>query len=244
MRVKGDGMGRIETKYEMIRKDIEDKISSGIYKSGEKIPSERNLCEIYKISRMTVRQAINELVKDGLVYREKGRGTFVSSPNFLQRNVKSFTDTLKEQGFDPSTKIIEFSTVYNLKEISNIMEVPYETRFYKVKRLRLGNDLPMALETVYIEKEKCYDLQEYDVSKSLYEILNEHYGYKIENISCDIDACISNNIMMKIFNMQKARALLKITGISYMQNGEKLFYEESYYRPDLYKYRVDIYKRM
>jgi GntR family transcriptional regulator len=233
----------IEAKYQRIRKDMENKISSGEFRSGEKIPSERKLCELYNISRMTARQAVNELVKEGIVYREKGRGTFVSSPNFLQRNVKSFTDTLKERGFNPSTNIIEFSTVYNLRDISNIMGVPYETKFYKLKRLRLGNDLPMALETVYIQKDRCIGLQEYDISKSLYEVLEEHYGYKIDNISCDIDACIANNIMMKTFNMKKARALLKITGISYTNNGEKLFYEESYYRPDLYKYHVDIFRR-
>ena len=236
-------MEKIEAKYLRIKNDIENKINIGDYKSGEKIPSERKLCELYNISRMTARQAINELVKDGTVYREKGRGTFVSSPNFLQRNVKSFTDTLKERGFVPKTNIIEFSTVYNLREISRIMEVPIETKFYKIKRLRLGNELPMALETVYIGKDKCNGLEEHDVSKSLYEILDTYYGYKIENISCDIDACIANNIMMNVFNMNKSRALLKITGISYTQHGEKVFYEESYYRPDLYKYRVDIYRR-
>lgn len=236
-------MEKIEHKYLKIKKDIQNKINNGIYKSGEKIPSERKLCELYNMSRMTARQAVNELVKDGTVYREKGRGTFVSSPNFLQRNVKSFTDTLKERGYIPKTNIIEFSTVYNLKEISRIMEVDYETKFYKIKRLRLGSELPMALETVYIPKDKCYDLNKHDVSSSLYEILDKYYGYKIENVSCDIDACIANNILMKIFDMKKARALLKITGISYTQNGDKVFYEESYYRPDLYKYRVDIYRR-
>ncbi|GKX28720.1 phosphonate metabolism transcriptional regulator PhnF [Vallitalea longa] len=237
-------MEKIGTKYLRIKKDIENKINNGNYKSGEKIPSERKLCELYSISRMTARQAINELVKDGTVYREKGRGTFVSSPNFLQRNVKSFTDTLRERGFIPKTEIIEFSTVYNLKEISRMMGVPAETKFYKIKRLRLGNDLPMALETVYIQKDKCLDLDKHDISNSLYEILEKYYGYKIENISCDIDACIANNIMMKIFNMKKARALLKISGISYTQDGKKVFYEESYYRPDLYKYRVDIHRRV
>ncbi|MCT4687621.1 GntR family transcriptional regulator [Vallitalea sp.] len=236
-------MEKIETKYQKIKKDIEEKINTGEFKSGEKIPSERKLCDLYNISRMTARQAVNELMKEGIVYREKGRGTFVSSPNFLQRNVKSFTDTLRERGFNPSTNIIEFSTVYNLREISNIMKVPYETKFYKLKRLRLGNELPMALETVYIQKDKCLGLHKYDISQSLYKVFEEHYGYKVENISCDIDACIANNIMMKVFNMKKARALLKITGISYTSNGEKLFYEESYYRPDLYKYRVDIFRR-
>lgn len=236
-------MEKIETKYQRMKKEIENRINNGEYRSGEKIPSERKLCDLFNVSRMTARQAINELVKEGKVYREKGRGTFVSSPHFLQRNVKSFTDTLKERGFIPSTQIIEFSTVYNLKEISQAMEVPYHTKFYKLKRLRLGNDLPMALETVYIERDRCHDLQQYDVSGSLYEVLEDHYGYKIENISCDIDACIANTILMKTFHLQKSRALLKITGISYMENNEKLFFEESFYRPDLYKYHVDIYRR-
>jgi GntR family transcriptional regulator len=236
-------MEKVEPKYIKIKKIIEDKINKGEYPSGEKIPSERQLCGMFNLSRMTARQAINELVKEGKVYREKGRGTFVSSPGFLQRNVKSFTDTLKERGFVPNTKIIEFSTVYNLKEISSTMEVSYKTEFYKLKRLRLGNELPMALETVYIQKSRCPNLHQYDVSKSLYEILESNYGYKIENISCDIDACIANNVTMNIFKMHKVRALLKITGISYLANNEKLFYEESYYRPDLYKYHVDIYRR-
>lgn len=237
-------MDRDEPIYKKIKRRIEENINSGYYKSGEKIPSERELCKQFEISRMTVRQAINDLAKDGKVYREKGRGTFVSSPHFLQRNVKSFTDTLKEQGFDPSTKIIECSTVYMLSEISEIMALPLETEFYKIKRLRLGNDVPMALETVYVEKNRCPDLINYDLNKSLYNILEDVYGYTIETVSCNIDACIANNVMMKTFDLQKPKALLRIKGISIMANNKKLFYEESYYRSDIYKYHVDIYRRL
>lgn len=231
-------------KYRLVKEDIEKRIHEGEYPSGQRIPSERTLCTQFDMSRMTVRQAINELVKEGKLYREKGRGTFVSSPHFLQRNLKSFTDTLRERGFTPRTEIIEFSTVYSLREISKLMGVPYETHFYKLKRLRLGNDLPMALETVYIEKAKCPGLDQHDVSDSLYQVLEKHYDYKIENISCDIDACIANTFMMNTFHMQKKGALLKVSGITYNEGNEKLFYEESYYRPDLYKYHVDIYRRI
>lgn len=229
--------------YKHVKMDILEKINIGKYKSGDKIPSERELGKIYNVSRMTARQAINELVKDGMVYREKGRGTFISSPQFFQNNVKSFTETLKEQGYTPSTRILEFSVVHNLKEISSKMDYDITDKFYKIKRLRLGNEVPIALETVYLPCDKCKDLKNYNMSKSLYRILEENYGYVVENVSCQIDACISNKILMDIFEISKPVALLKVSGITFITSGTKLFYEESYYRPDIYKYQVNIYKR-
>lgn len=229
--------------YQEVKEKLLIKINSGEYKAGERIPSERMLCDIYNVSRMTARQAITQLVNEGVLYREKGKGTFVSSTQFSQKNVKSFTETLKEQGFDPSTKVLEVSVVHHLKEISEIMELSYETFYYKIKRLRLGNGVPIACETNYIPTEKCPGLKEQKLDKSLYAILKKMYGFVVGHVSYDIDACISNRIMMELFEIQKPVALLKIKGISFSTQGEKLFYEESYYRSDLYKYQVDIYKR-
>jgi GntR family transcriptional regulator len=229
--------------YKHVKKDILNNINSGAYKSGDKIPSERELGVIYNVSRMTARQAVNELVNEGIVYREKGRGTYLSSPQFLQNNVKSFTETLKEQDYTPSTKILEFSMVHNLKDICSKMGCNLKDKFYKIKRLRLGNNIPIALETVYIPEYKCEGLKTYDMSKSLYKVLEDNYGYIVENVTCQIDATISNKIMISIFELSKPVALLKVTGITYTTTGDKLFYEESYYRPDIYKYHVNIYKR-
>lgn len=234
---------KMEPIYINLRNKILEKINTGEYKSGEKIPSERDLGQKYNVSRMTARQAINELVKDGVVTREIGRGTYVLAPQFMQKNVKSFTETLKEQGYESKTKVLEFSTVHSLKDISAIMGYNYKDRFYKIKRLRLGNDLPMALETVYIPTDKCEGLNNYEISSSLYKILKEIYGYEIERLSYDIDACIANKHMMQLFEVQKPIALLKVKGISYTISGDKLSYEESYYRSEIYKYNVDIYKR-
>ena len=229
--------------YITVKKELENKIEQGIYKSGDKIPSERELSEMYNISRMTARQAINELVSSEMVKREKGRGTFVTSPQLLQKNIRSFTETLSEQGYTPITKLIEFCTVFEMKEISKALNEPKETKFYKIKRLRFANSIPVALETVYIPKYKCEKLNKDKLEGSLYNILEEDYGYKINNISCDIDAVLSNRALMKIFNIVKPITLLKVEGISITTNGEKLLYEESYYRSNLYKYHVDIYRR-
>ena len=229
--------------YESVKKEIINKIEHKEYKSGDKIPSERELSTIYNVSRMTARQAITNLVNEGVLFREKGRGTFVASPQFFQNNVKSFTETLREQGYNPSTKVLEASTVHNLKDICYKLDCELKEKFYKLKRIRLGNGIPIALETVYIPAKNCENLFNNDMELSLYKTLEEKYGYLIENIVCQIGACISNKIQMEIFQITKPVALLKINGITYSNGGEKLFYEESYYRPDIYKYQVNIFNR-
>lgn len=229
--------------YIDIKNEITDRIRNGIYKQSEKLPSERVLSEEFKASRMTIRQAIIELENDGLVYRKKGSGTFVSTHQYSQLNLKSFTETVKEQGFEPSTVIIEQSIVHNLKDISEAMGLKIRTKFYKIKRVRLGDRIPIALETVYIPCDKCEDLFSNDLTTSLYTILTDDYGYEIESASYNIDACMSNQIVMRYFKVLKPVVLLKISGVTYDVNGINVMYEESYYRSDLYNYKVDIFKR-
>jgi GntR family transcriptional regulator len=230
--------------YMKVKDDLLEKIYKDEYKSGDKIPSERLLAEIYHVSRMTARQAINELVKNGAVIRKQGSGTYVSGPQFFQQNVRSFTETIKDQGYNPSTEVLEFSRVHHIKPISEMLGYSEETIFYKLKRIRLGNNIPIALETVYFPEEKCPGLKDFSKSQSLYKLLYEQFGYSVEQISYDIDACISNRMMMKYFKVNSKIALLKISGVNYTKNLEPLMYEESYYRPDLYKYKIDVYNRI
>lgn len=229
--------------YQKVKNDLQQKIIEGIYKSGDKIPSERELCDVYGVSRMTVRQAVMELEKDGTVYREKGRGTFVAARDLYQDNLKSFTDTLIEQNMTPTTRVLEASKVTQLKVISQKLGVDPRTSYYKIKRLRLGDDVPIALETVYIPEDYVPGITGQQLEKSLYQVLEEQYGYELTHIACEIEASISNRIMMGVLELKSQKALLRVTGITFDQNGRKLFYEESYYRSDLYKYHVDILGR-
>lgn len=229
--------------YMQIKRYILDCIKEGTYRSGDRIPSERTLSDDFGASRMTIRQAVNELVNEGKLYREQGRGTFVASPKFFQNNLKSFTQTLIEKGHAPSTEVLEFSVVHSLKDISKALDVDEKTMIYKIKRLRKADDIPIALETVYLPKHYCQGLDKFDMSRSLYGILEEQYKYTIETISCDIDAWISDKFQMKIFDVNKRVPLLKVSGTHHTDQGLKLFYEDSYYRSDLYKYHVDLYRR-
>jgi GntR family transcriptional regulator len=229
--------------YQDVKKELTYRIHEGIYKAGDKIPSERDLSLEFKVSRMTIRQALSELVAEGALYKSMGRGTFVSSPSLYQENLKSFTQTLIGQGMVPSTKVIEVATISQVKKISQWLNVDQMSPYYKVKRLRLGDGVPIALETIYIPKKYAEGLPKHDLTHSLYKILEQEYGYDLTHITCDIEANISSRIIMEAMGLNKQTALLKITGITYAQNDLKLFYEESYYRSQLYKYHVDILNR-
>ncbi len=229
--------------YLKLAKDIQDKINSGEYKIREKLPSERELAESYEVSRMTARQAVTYLLEQGIVYRERGSGTFVQAPAIQQNNVKSFTETVEALGFEAKTRVIEFSTVTSIPSIAQALDLPGSTAFYKLKRLRLGNSIPMALEVLYIPKDYLPGLSAFDMDQSLYHLLEAEYGINVSRVTYQVEAIMANPVHMKIMELKKVTALLKVTGASYDQNGRKLLYEESIYRSDLYTYHMDISKK-
>lgn len=232
-----------EAIYIQVAKEIEDKINKGIYKIKERLPSERELAKLYEVSRMTARQAVSNLEEKGLVYREKGSGTYVQAPSFQQNNVKSFTKTVGDMGYKVSTKILEFSHITSLNSVAKILELPEGTQFFKVKRLRLGNEIPMALELLYIPIETCPDLGEFNLEQSLYQLLEDHYDIKVSKVSYKMEAIIANPIYRKLLAINKTIALLKVTGVTLDHNNNKFMYEESVYRSDLYNYHVDINRK-
>lgn len=229
--------------YQEVKQDILKQIHDGFYKSGDRIPSERDLCGLYKVSRMTLRQALSELEQEGILVREKGRGTFVTTPNLYQENLRSFTQTLIERGMIPSTIVIEASKVLHLRSISQLLGLDKDEPYYKVKRIRLGDDIPIALETIYIPVKYAKDLKNHNLSTSMYKILEQHYGYELFRNACEIEASLAPRDILDLLDLKKTTALLKVSGITYAQGDLKLFYEESYYRSDLYKYHVDIMGR-
>lgn len=226
--------------YKEVKEDLNHKISDGIFKSGDKIPSERALSESYGVSRMTIRQALTELENEGFLIRETGRGTFVSAPNLYQENLKSFTQTLIDRHMTPSTEVIEVSKVLHLRHISQMLDIHPDEPYYKIKRLRCGDDVPIALETVYIPMMYAKDIDQYDLTQSLYSLLESNYHYEFIRIASEIEATMPNRGISELMRIKKQTALLKVTGVTFCQNDFKLFYEESYYRSELYKYHVDI----
>lgn len=227
--------------YYQLRNIILEKIKSGEYSSGNPIPSERELSEKLNISRMTVRQAINQLVAENILYREKGRGTFVSRSKFEQKNIMSFSDLVKKRGLVPNTKVLRFEIVEPPLDVKEMLELDSNDSIYYLKRLRIASDIPVGIEEDFIPERYCPGLDEYDLTTSLYKILEEKYHHTISYVDNVIEAFMPRSEIQKLLHISKDVPVISITGTSYTVSGVKLIYEKSIYRSDEYKYNVRVF---
>lgn len=162
--------------YEIIVRDIK----SGIYEENEKLSSEREFCAEYKISRSTVRQTMSELEKDGYIYKEHGRGIFVSFEPFKQKlfDFYSFTEEMEAIGKIPSSQVLDFEIIKADKKIASKLKVNPKEQLYKFTRLRLADNEPIMLETTYLPfsffpkltKEMLAEQPMYDIFRNKYKV--------------------------------------------------------------------------
>jgi GntR family transcriptional regulator len=227
--------------YYQLKNKLKDKIESGEFVPDQPIPSERELSENLNISRMTVRQALSQLVSEGFLYRERGRGTFVSKTKFEQRNIMSFSDIVKKKGLTPKTKILHFKKIEASEDIKDILQLKTHELIYDIKRLRLANDVPIGIEEVFIPEKFCPNLEKYDLTASLYKLIREEYSYAISHVDNTIEACKPSKEEKVLLNLHGSTPVLKVSGINYTQSEWMLFFERSIYRSDEYTYSVRAY---
>src|SRR5690625_2077020 len=134
--------------------ELIEKIDNKVYQYNEKLPSEREFCEIYDMSRITVRQALQELAREGYIYKLHGKGTFIAPKSYNQNLVKlySFTDEMKEMGKTPATKVLSFEEITINEQLAKKMDVKPLDEVFQVIRLRLADDEPLMYETSYLPK--------------------------------------------------------------------------------------------
>lgn len=227
--------------YFQLKNAILDKIKNGEYAPGNLIPSERELGEMLNISRMTVRQALNQLVSDGFLYREKGKGTFVAKGKIEQKNIMSFSETVRRNGLTPSTQILEFSRKAVTADIAAILDISEGELIYHVRRLRLADDKPIAIEEVFIPEKYCRGLERFDLKDSLYKLLREEYSYTFTYIDSITEAATPSKEEKGLLKIQPSTPVLRVSGTTHIENDIKLFHFRDSYRSDEYSYNVRIY---
>jgi len=138
--------------YCQLSDTIKEKIESGEWVEHTKLPSERELCDIYQVSRATVRQAMQDLEINGYIYKAHGKGTFVNPLKIKQDLLKfySFTEEMKKLGKTPTSSVIDFTVVDSSEKVAKKMRVNSGDPVYKFTRLRLADGEPMMLETTYV----------------------------------------------------------------------------------------------
>ena len=151
--------------YYQIMNHLREKIAEGVYPINSTLPPERELVEMYQVSRMTVRQAIAELVNEGILVRRKGIGTFIAPPKLEQElsSLTSFTEDMAQRGMKAGGRILSFKEIAPDATIQKILSISAEETVYESVRLRLADDEPMALETTTLIASLCPGLKREDL---------------------------------------------------------------------------------
>lgn len=225
--------------YFQLKNDLVKKIAQGLWKPGECIASERELCEIYGVSRMTIRQAIGELVQEGVLTRLKGKGTFVCEQTVKQQDMMSFTEMIKQTGRELKTEVISFDVIDTPDDMQDIFMLD---KVYKIERRRIVDGECIAVETVFIPVDYCGHINEEMLKGSLYKIL-ENFGYSISNSTSSIVAADITDEVKEKFNTKENFPVLKMIGKTFANKNKLLFIEEALYRSDKFTLQVNISRR-
>ena len=215
---------------------IKDMIESKELEEGASLMPERELCKLQNISRMTVNKAIINLVNEGLLERRQGKGTFVSykKQQYRFQKLKGFTEVMSERGFNINNKILEFEIGVQNKIIRENLSIKNEHELiYKIKRLRIIDNEPFALEKM------CAGLKEVlKEEDSLYRVFREEYNHKIEKAIQTIEPITLNKESSKLLNRDINSLALKFDRKVYTKDQSILEYTISIFTSDKHQYQI------
>ncbi len=169
--------------YHQLRDLIRQPIVDGHWKPGDRLPSEDVLCRQYDVSKTTVRQALNSLVIEGRLTRKRGKGTFVSEPVIDKGPIQltSFSEEVRRLGFSPGSRLLKAAEIPASPQIAEALCIDPANAVFMVKRLRLGDGEPMAVQTAYLPASMFPGLLEQNLTASLYGVLKTVYGVIVES---------------------------------------------------------------
>ncbi|WP_257347910.1 GntR family transcriptional regulator [Pseudalkalibacillus decolorationis] len=231
--------------YVQIEQLLVSEIENGKYQRGDAIPSERELSESLEVSRMTVRQAINNLVSKGKLYREKGKGTFVSEQtlSYALKGLVSFTEDMKRRGLVPSTKLISFEKMNHVPDpIINKLMLSKNEAVYCLYRVRYADKEPMAVERAYLPVKLFSNLSEDSAQGSLYEFVRNEFKETIHRATQQIEAGLSTELESQHLGVQQNSPILIVKRTTYLSSGNPFEYVETVFRGEKYSFLVDVFR--
>ena len=168
--------------YSQIVQDIRNKILNGTYKYNERLPNEKWLCNLYDISRTTLRKSIDELIAEGLLERHSNKGVYVVYSKFdtgFDRPYSLFQEMVKS-GIKPSSKILSFSRINADSKLSRALNCEVNTPLLEILRLRYADDVPFNIQQLYLIESFFPQFNPWLLTDhSLYEIMESDYQIKI-----------------------------------------------------------------
>ena len=234
--------------YLRVKTQLLNDISKQVYKAGNRLPAEREMCSIFGVSRITVRQALTELELDGWVKRIQGKGTFVQSPQqskmrkfeqVLSSNY-SFSEELLKNGITPSSRVLSLMHIPAQQPLVSIMNVEEGHMIDVVLRIRLADDVPYAYETSYVLSEYLDGASADEIAQNgLYNTMEKHGGIRPDKAVEVLEAAIAPEVVAQALGRQGILSVMQIERTAYFRD-KIVEYCTSSVAGDKYRFRVKL----
>ncbi len=229
--------------YHQIREDLRARIEEGEWLSGELIPAEKELCAEYKVSKITVLEAIKGLVREGLLYRKQGKGTFMAKPKLEQslNRFYSFTESMRQKGLEPEQRILKVKFTEADKHSAKHLRIRKGEKITEIERLRLVNGEPFYLETIMIPVKLCPNLHLKDISsKPLNDILRNEYKIPLIRAKECFEPIIVDSYEAQMLGVKDGAPALLLEHTTYTTKNQTVLFSKGIIRGDRCRYYTEL----
>jgi GntR family transcriptional regulator len=225
--------------YLQIAHRIADNIRAGTLGVGDQLPTERQLAQELSVSRMTVRQALAVLTDQGLVNSQHGIGNFVTRPMMEQPVdiLVGFSDNMLKKGIKPSARLLELKSINADQLLAGELHIPTGDPVFAIRRLRLADNIPAALEYSYFPQRYAPDLDRHDLEqRSIYAILAEEYKIALAGAVQTLEPVVALAHQAKLLQIPKGSPLMLVTRTSADDQQRIVEFAKDLYRGDSFRF--------
>lgn len=230
--------------YVLLKEHLVEQIESEAWKPGDRLPSEAELCERFGVSRTVARQALTELVQEGFIVREQGKGSFVARPKIsegLVQRLTGFHEDMAQRGLHPVSKVLRQEVVPASASLARHLELENGAPLIVIDRLRYISDEPLVLVTTCLPEHFCPQLVDIDLrQRSLYDVLAHEADIVITRGRRWIEAVAADARQASLLEVEKGAPLIRLESVSYLADGRPVEYYDAIHRSDRARFEVDL----
>ncbi|MFD1317126.1 GntR family transcriptional regulator [Loigolactobacillus zhaoyuanensis] len=217
--------------YIQIHNSIKRDIEAGKWAVGDRIPSERELSVTFGVSRMTLRQAIQTLVDEGILERRVGAGTYVANQKVQEKmsGVTSFTDIMLAQGKTPSSKTVSYHVASPSLSEKEKLELAEDAQVLRMERIRYADDVPISFEVATVPEALVRKFSKSEITSSLYRTLERKADLTLGGAQQTVTAQLASERIAELLDIKRGDPIMRLRQLSFLKSGTPFEYVRTQY---------------
>jgi GntR family transcriptional regulator len=228
--------------HTQIREIIRRRVLDGTYAPHSQMPSESQMMEAFSVSRITIRQALGDLQKEGLIFKVAGKGSFVAKPKAFQNlsRLQGFGEAMTPSGYETFSQVLSMRTVAATEMVARRLKLRLGDAVYEIQRLRYLNREPISVDHSYFPLAIGERVAQEDLAaRDIFVILENDFGLHLTHADVQIEAISADDFLARQLGIAEASPLLRIERLTYADE-QPIDFEYLYYRGDAFQYRLRI----